>query len=145
MYARGKTLARWGAIVAVFCSLGSRMMSGQHKVDDRHRYERILCIVPITGTGTLEDPRRPQYAPAPGGRDSTVRSGILGFHFVESDDKKFALVEFVATDRRAFRAILGDANVKSFQKEKDKLSDIQAEFKRYRKDIDLDHFGVRMP
>ena len=57
---------------------------GQHKVDPRNTHERLLCIVPLVGTGT----------------------GILAYHFEESDDHKSALVEFVAADRAAFNTIL---------------------------------------
>jgi hypothetical protein len=29
-------------------------------------YERILCIVPMVGTGTWADPKRPMFVPAAG-------------------------------------------------------------------------------
>ena len=35
----------------------------QQKVDPRNRYERLICIVPMIGSGTYEDPRRPAYVP----------------------------------------------------------------------------------
>ncbi len=64
-----------------------------------------------------------------------------------SDDKKHALVEFVARDRSSFKDLLADKrpDVKASEKGKAKRSDIEAEFKRFKKDIDLDRFMVRVP
>ena len=60
---------------------------------------------------------------------------------------KFALVEFVARNRAAFKELLADGNpeVKVFIKGKDKREDIDKEFKKHKKDFDLDKFGVSMP
>jgi len=70
-----------------------------------------------------------------------------------SDDGQFALVEFVARDAKAFDRILADinvnininVNVKAFRKGKDKREDIEAEFRKHKKDFSFDHFGVRVP
>jgi hypothetical protein len=62
-----------------------------------------------------------------------------------SDDGKSALVEFVARDMSAFTAILGDKSIKVFVKGKDKKGDIEAELKKYKKDFDLNRFGLVMP
>src|SRR5713226_5098147 len=80
----------------------------QQRVDSRNTYSRLLCVVPMVGKGTWSDPKRPMYAPLPGAAPSTSRSGILGFVHQLSDDGQVALVEFVAKDRSAFRAILAD-------------------------------------
>ena len=87
------------------------------------------------------------YAPLPSALRSaaTSRTGILGFTFVLSDDGQHALAEFVAKDRAAFQQILADTTVKSFLKGRDKREDIEAEFKKYKKDFDFKSFGVRMP
>jgi hypothetical protein len=37
----------------------------QPRVDSGNLYERILAVVPMTGAGTFEDPRRPLFAPPP--------------------------------------------------------------------------------
>jgi hypothetical protein len=81
------------------------------------------------------------------------RTGIIGFTHVLSDNGQFALVEFVARDAKAFDRILADiaanininVNVKSFRKGKDKREDIEAEFRKHKKDFSFDHFGVRVP
>jgi hypothetical protein len=38
-----------------------------------------------------------------------------------------------------------DSTVKSFLKGRDNREDIETEFKKYKKDFDFTHFGVRMP
>jgi hypothetical protein len=64
-----------------------------------------------------------------------------------SDDGKLALVEFVAVDRSAFVGLLADTNpqIKVFIKGQSKREDIETEFKKYKKDFNLDQFGVMMP
>jgi hypothetical protein len=110
-------------------------------------YERILTVVPLQGSGSPEEPRRPMYAPAPATLKSAVatRSGIIGYTYVLSDDGKYALVEFIARDRSAFQAILADKSIKCFVKGRDKLEDAVAEFQKYKKNVDVSSFGVRMP
>jgi hypothetical protein len=55
---------------------GLLMLAGvvcaQHSVDPRNTYDRVFCVVPMIGSGTAADPRRPQYAPAPGRYTVTV-------------------------------------------------------------------------
>ena len=121
--------------------------SGQRKVDPKNTYTRIICVVPMVGTGTANDPRRPQYAPwpPPSASQTGSRSTILAFTQQVSDDGKSALLELVALDRSAFQAILNDKQVKVFVKGTDKKDDIEKELKKYKKDFDLDKFGVVMP
>jgi len=114
-------------------------------------YERIMVVVLLVGKGTPDDPKRPMYAPAP--RASTTlpgvaavnpaaRTGIIAFTHVLSDDGKFALCEFVARDRSAFNAILADPTAKSFVKGVHSRADAETEFKKYKKDFDIDKFGA---
>jgi hypothetical protein len=121
----------------------------QHRVDARLTYERLWCVLPLIGTGTLADPKRPLYAPLPAAMNAASRTGIIGFTFVFSDDGKFALVEFVARDRSAFQNILADVATsvtsKAFLKGQSKREDVEAEFKKQKKDFDFNSFGVRMP
>lgn len=118
---------------------------GQPRVEPRNLYERVLAIVPLTGAGTAADPKRPMYAPAPHNTNPASRTGILGFTYELSDDGKFALVEYVARDRSAFSAILGDKSIQAFIKGVNQRSDIETAFKARKKNFDFDHFGVRMP
>ena len=61
----------------------------QLRVDPRDTYHRLICVVPLTGSGTATDPRRPLYAPAP---NSSAANGIIGFTQVSTDDGKSAIV-----------------------------------------------------
>jgi hypothetical protein len=134
------------AILALIGALPCGVFAQQHKVDLQHMYERVLCVVPMVGAGTYDDPRRPMFAPVR--PDPNERSGILGFSYQVSDDGNFALVEFVARDRAALSEILSAkrSDVKAFEKGKARRPDIEAEFRKYRKDFDLDKFrGVGLP
>jgi hypothetical protein len=145
------------ALAAVVCA--------QRRVDPRNTYYRVICVVPMVGQGTQDDPKRPMYAPKPSetaaaqstaeraastaknaGKPVFVRTDILAYTQQPSDDGKFALVEFVAQDPAAFRALLGDRDVKAaFDKGKHKKEDIEKELKKYKHDFTLDNFGAVMP
>ena len=114
----------------------------QPRVDPRNRYERVLAVVPLIGAGTLEDPRRPLFAPGRAGD-----SGIAGFTWQASEDGRFALVEFVARERRALAPILnhGRADVRVFERGKARREDIEAEFRRHKASFDFSRFGVVVP
>ena len=124
----------------------------QHKVQMHNMYERLYLVVPMIGSGTAEDPRRPMYVPAPtaptpGAATQPTSSGIIAFAFQESDDGQHAIVELVARDPGAFKPILEDhqPGVKIFRKGKDKKDDIETEFRKYIKDFDLDSLVVNVP
>ena len=114
---------------------------GQHRVDQRNTLERIVCVVPLVGAGTPRDPKRPQYAPWPPSRGQS-KTEILSYSQQISDDGRFALVEFVARDRKAFQAVLNDKTIKVFEKGKDKKEDIEKELKKFKRDFDLSKFGA---
>jgi hypothetical protein len=113
----------------------------------RNTYHRVIAVVPIVGAGTKADPRRPAYVPmaAAAMGKAPARSGIIGFTFLESDDKKFAIVEFVAADPAALQPILNDKNVTAFEKGKTKSSDIEPQLQKFRKNFTLDQLRVMVP
>jgi hypothetical protein len=121
--------------------------SGQRKVDPKNTYARIICVMPMIGRGTPDDPVRPQYAPwpPPSATQAGARGTILAFAQQVSDDGKSAIVEFVARDRSAFQSILNNKQVKVFVKGTDKKDDIEKELKKFKKDFDFNQFGVVMP
>jgi hypothetical protein len=129
----------------LICDVFIPIAVAQKKVDARMTYERVWAVVPMVGAGTLADPKRPMYAPLPFALSVISRTGILGYTQLMSDDGKSALVEFVARDRSAFTDILADKNIKAFLKGRDKREDVEAEFKKQKKDFDFTSFGVRMP
>jgi hypothetical protein len=118
---------------------------GQRKVDPKNTYVRVICVVPVVGQGSHDDPKRPQYAPTAIAPGVPGRSGIIGFTQQLSDDGRFSLVEYVARDKSAFQAILNDKQIRVFLKGTDKKDDIEKELKKYRKDFDLNSFGLVMP
>ena len=130
----------------LFCLFAlTALLPGQRRVDPKYTYSRIITVVPVIGSGSPADPKRPQYAPVPSAVPNQSSTGIIGYMQQLSDDGKFALVEFVACDRSAFSAILADKTIKVFVKGKDKKGDIELELKKYKKDFDLNIFGLVMP
>jgi hypothetical protein len=130
---------------AFFCSLAP-VSAQKYHVSPRNMYERLVTVVPIIGTGTYADPKRPMYAPLPSQASPLSRKGILAYSYQTSDDGKYALVEFVVQDPAALKDILADTSIKYFQKGKDTPDDITKELKKFKKDFDFNHFGVvRLP
>lgn len=130
------------AAVAVICALTVvPFASAQPHVDQRNLHERVIAVVPLTGTGTITDPIRPLFASA-NAKDYQRHTAITQFTWVPADDGRRAIVEFVAQDRAALAPLLRDSRVlKVFQRGKHKRGDIELELKKFRKDFDLDAFG----
>lgn len=104
-------------------------------------YHRILCVVPLVGTGTRLDPVRPKYASihtigAP------YHTGIIAWTQMPADDGKHAIVEMVATSLAAFQAILSDtsSDVVVFQRGKQTKAEMEAGIQKWKKDFTLDSF-----
>jgi hypothetical protein len=127
---------------AVGLLLAATLSAQPNRVDPRNSYTRVVCVVPLVGSGTSADPKRPQYAPWPA---STDQNGIIAFYFEPTDDGKSAVVEFVARNRKAFQPIFDNKSVTVFEKGRAARSDIETALKRVRKDFDLDKFGLVMP
>jgi len=117
----------------------------QRRVDPKNTYHRVICVVPLVGTGTAADPRRPQYAPPVKAVQTALPTDIIAFTQVPTDDGKFAIVEFVAQDRKAFEAILADATVTSFEKNLVSKAAIETALQKVKKGFSLDKFEVAMP
>ncbi len=117
-------------------------LSAQNAVDRRNVGERLICIVPMVGEGTYEDPKRPLFAPKPE-ELSKDGSGIVSFSFELSDDGKTALVELVARTPEALKAVLQSAraDVKIFRKGLATKEEIETAFKVHKKDFNADSFG----
>jgi hypothetical protein len=113
----------------------------QQRVDPANLHPRILAVVPIVGSGTWADPKRPSFLPA-GPHDSRDRAGIIAFQQILSDNGNFALVELVAVDRSAFAEILNstDSRVKAFEVGKHTRQEIEAVFKQFKATFSFDTF-----
>ena len=127
------------------------------RVPGHQTYERITVIVPIIGSGTAADPKRPMFAPTPvehsQARVSAASArqrpaGIIGYSFHPSDDGKWAIVEFVARDKAAFQPIAAAARntpgIKAFDREKNSKEEIEIEARKIKKDFDLSKLSPRM-
>jgi hypothetical protein len=111
------------------------------RVDPTDTYFRIICVVPLVGTGKRLDPVRPDYVPVhqPG---NAYHTGIISWTQVPSDDGKHAIVEMVAIDRSAFQAILADKrpDVLVFQHGKNTQAQMEAGIQQYKKGFSLATF-----
>src|SRR5438874_10934832 len=102
------------ALLAVCSLFGAAPVLPKGAIQPNHvaaenRHVRMLAVVPVIGTGSKGDPMRPSYLPAPPAFGAKVDpNGIIGFSVQISDDRKHALVEFVATNRAAFSQLMAD-------------------------------------
>ena len=110
-------------------------------VSPTETYYRILCVLPLVGAGTRQDPVRPKYIPlrTPA---TAYHSGIIAWTQMPADDGKHAIVEIVATTQTAFQPILSDASpdVVVFQRGTHTKAQTEAGIQRFRKDFTLDKF-----
>jgi hypothetical protein len=125
--------------------LSTNLLFSQQRVSPKNTYERLIAIVPMVGAGTDEDPRRPMFVP-PQGTDPS-RQGLIGVSYILSDDENFALVEFVARDRSAFKEILEEARngLKVFEKGKGKKADLALAWRLHKREFNLENLGVSLP
>ncbi len=114
----------------------------QHSVDPRNTYHRVICVVPMIGSGTATDPHRPKYAPGPG---AASPDGIIGFTQVPTDDGKFSFVEFVAHNRKALEPILADTTITCYEKGTLSGAVIETALRSLKKGFSLVQFEVVMP
>jgi len=125
---------------AFFCLLG--LLRAERSVDPVNVQEQMIVVVPLIGSGSLEDPKRPLFAPTSGNFDG---KGTTGYKFVLADDGKTAIVQFTAPSAKAFAAIAADSRVvRAFQKGKDQPVDIERELKRLKASFDLEAFAGRV-
>lgn len=136
-------LSRAAAAAIMVCLAAGPALAQGRRVDRRNMYERVIAIVPMTGSGTEADPRRPMFAPRPGDMDPAFATTIAGFNYVLSDDGKFALVQFVARDKEAFQTLLA-AGVPIFVKGS-AVATIVAALQQYRKSFELSDIDVFVP
>jgi hypothetical protein len=139
------------AVVYLLAAVGSAF--AQHRVDPGRMYERIYAIVPMIGTGTWEDPKRPMFAPIPHQMTPGIRTGIIAFNQVESDNGKFALIEIVAANRRQLASITAPiktqlsavVGLQLFERSSSSPTSVENAFKLHKKDFDITKFRVVVP
>ena len=132
--------SRVAAVAIVLCLCG---YAQNRQVDSRNQHERVIALVPFVGSGTMDDPKRPMFAPAPGQVNPGSTSGIVAFHFEPTDDGTMAIVELVARDKAAFQPILTTtvSGVQVFLRGRDDKATVESTLQKYRKDFTVDGFG----
>ncbi|HEU0122425.1 MAG TPA: hypothetical protein VFQ91_17980 [Bryobacteraceae bacterium] len=117
---------------AVVCAWGQIGVSGSAGT-------KAFLTVPMVGSGTWDDPKRP----------ALVKESGVPFRFQISDDGRTAIVEVsprtIAEMSRLEQLAEKEANVKIFRPEKDKGSDVVSAFKQLKKDFSADAFGPAGP
>lgn len=148
------------AIFSIIYAIFVTQFFGQvFRVPSESLGERLIAIVPMVGKGTAEDPFRPKYAPvtptaaaiarmqqdgtlarAASASDeekiSTEKRRIGAYSSLLTDDRKRAIVQFVARDREAFVEILKDPEVEIIDPAKLEQSTEVTKLQRLRKDFD---------
>jgi hypothetical protein len=133
-------MLRFAAILVTFVTFFSGTSFGQHAVDPAQRYHRLICLVHLTGTGTVADPIRPEFVPDEEERARLGRSGIIAWTFQITDDGTMAIVHLAAVDRKAFERILADTRpeIRVFEIGKHDRAAIEAEMQRHKQGFNLD-------
>lgn len=96
------------ALVALSVFTGT--LFAQRSVPPEYSYHHVWAVVPLIGTGTDADPRRPMLVPAPDQQPATESPDMLSYQMQLSDDGKWALVEFVFQSPLAFHNFLVQAS-----------------------------------
>ncbi len=105
------------------------------KVDPTLTHERIVALVPMVGSGTGKDPKRPMFSDLP---------GLLGYTAELSDDGRLALVEFVVKDRSLLDRVMSGAQ-RAVRKDSASKDSIYEEFKQLKRNFRPERFGVAIP
>ena len=94
----------------VALSVFTGMLFAQRSVPPEYAYHHVWAVVPLVGTGTEADPRRPMLVPAPNQQPAVEGPDLLSYKMQLSDDGKWALVEFVFHSPLSFHNVLVKAS-----------------------------------
>lgn len=117
-------------------------------------YHRIICVVPIIGSGTAKDPKRPLFAPFGPGDDAAPPLNtrakvqpdrrIIAFQSVPTDDGKAAIVMFMARSCEAFQPIFNDSRViEKFERKNIRERDLVIALRKYKKNFDMKQLRMK--
>jgi hypothetical protein len=122
--------------------------------DSGGRYQRIVCVVPMVGAGTVRDPKRPMFTvPGDLGADDQAagnpgdkrppRAGIVAFQSVPTDDGQAAIVMFVAHRYSAFKPILSSPSViRKFEQKDVSERELINQLRKYKHDFSIEMLRV---
>jgi hypothetical protein len=131
---------RRGFVCAVLGVATSVTAFSQRRVASENLYESVVAVVPMTGSGTTQDPKRPMFAPWP--YDPIRHSWLRNMTFELSDDGKYAIVQFVVQDRKFLKPLFDarGADIKAFVRGKDDPAEIEREVRQFKRDFDRNRF-----
>lgn len=131
------------------CLFGSLCFSQSHS-DFHASHHRMICVVPLIGAGTVQDPRRPLLAPIAaqlharqkpnplGGYQSTLDSDLLSYQSVLTDDGQSAIVMFTAQSQSAVNVLRKQPGIlRVFDSQNSKAADLVPQLRQFKKDFDL--------
>ncbi len=138
-------------VVCLLVAVGSAF--AQHRVDPGSMYARVYAIVPMIGSGTWDDPKRPMFAPLPTQITPGSRTGIIAFNQVTSDDGNFALIEIVTANRSELASVTGPIQaqlstvpgLQFFDRSTTPPATVQSAFQLLKKNFDITKFRVVVP
>jgi len=94
----------------VALSVFAGMLCAQRSVSPGSMYHRVYAVIPMTGSGTTADPKRPMLLPTMAELLAQHQAGqqpdLLAYSSQTSDDGKFALVEMVFTNPISYHNFL---------------------------------------
>jgi hypothetical protein len=138
-------------VVCLLVAVGSAF--AQHRVDPGSMYARVYAIVPMIGSGTWDDPKRPMFAPLPTQMTPGSRTGIIAFNQVTSDDGNFALIEIVTANRSELASVTSPIQaqlstvpgLQLFDRSTTSPATVQSAFQLLKKNFDITKFRVVVP
>lgn len=143
---------RFASLLFLFLAVSSVALQAQRRVDPTQLYERVFAILPMTGKGTLADPKRPAGLPLPGAMKANDRTGVVAYNVQLSDDGNLALVELVFASKTTalpamaqLRAATASPDVQIFDNPGLQRAEIQRAFGAKKKGLDLTKFQVVVP
>lgn len=131
-----------------------RLSYSASHADPTTSYQRVICVVPMVGAGTLDDPKRPLFAPvsslaaaeeAKPSKGFAEPAAIIAYHSVVTDSGNEAIVEFVARDRAAFAPLFEAKNhnlIQLFDRAHLKHEDVLQELRKVKKNFDFSMLRV---
>jgi hypothetical protein len=121
----------------------------QNRVSPEMMYHRVWAVVPLIGSGTPDNPRRPMFTPTPAEQAAKLkngdRSGVIGFSMQVSDDGNFALVEFVGATPADLKFIVNSQapGVIAFERGAATKAQIESTFQKYKAGFTLSSLAGR--
>jgi hypothetical protein len=132
----------------IIANLPGAAVSATFSPNREAMYHRIICVVPIVGSGTAKDPKRPLFTPlGPGGSalppinaKAKVQPDrrIIASQSVPADDGNSVIVMFVARNYEAFQPILSDPRViAKFERKEIREQDLVKALRKYKKNFEM--------